>query len=479
MLRPAIFSISTLVTILLFSACKKDVGFNRPPIIDKVTLENRPGGAIYAQVNASDPDGDPIIFTYSHASKRVVLEADEDEVLIKNLPELGAGSLTITVKDDRGGVSTKTISLKADNQPPAIAVFGSDKRAASLNESVKLTVLATDIEQDSLTYSFSTDADGVSFSTPKAKTGGFVESIMTFTLPRKDSVEVIASVTDNIGGEATTNLFVTRRGTLTIIDSISVPQAYSMAYGKGKNDLYVSNIADKIYKVDLATKQATLFATVTGLALNQGQGIRALGVDTLSQNESVFVGIQSSSVTPKFDHIGNRNGNWLPSNWGGVAHYITPFINGIYLVANEQTSTIEQYTIDGQKVSEWGANSGNNASFNHVRQIYPDFHNHVIYVADRDNNSIKVLSYNGNQLQSWRNGYNQPHGVAYDYLRNVVYVSDTRNSRFKIFSTDGVLLRQVSIPQYYTEPRYILIDKRGLVYVAYTYESKVLVLDWQ
>lgn len=478
MLRTIIFLTLTLTIILFFSACKKDVGFNRPPIIDKVTLENRPGGTILAQVDASDPDGDPITYTYSHPSKRVILEADEDEVLIKNLPELGAGSLLITVKDDRGGVSTKTIALKAGNQPPAIAVFGSDKRFAVIGEPIKLTVLATDLEKDSLTYSFVTQSADVAFSEPKEKSGGFVESIMTINAFTSDSVEVIARVTDNMGGEATTNLFVSTK-TLQVVESIPVNGAYAMALNKD-GDLFVTSSATTINKIDKETGNKTSF----NVNLSQGESIRAMAIDTTRTNGMIYLGIYGSGRTRKCNQDGSFLSDWLTRQ--AQIHYIAHYKGQTFLTADDSRHNLAEYNyLNGSLVNDWGANPGGQSLIN-IRQIYPALDRDEIFIADRNNHSIKVFDTHANFLRSWNGSesggpgqFNIPHGVAYDKKYNIVYVSDTGNNRILLYRPNGTYLGKVDTPSNVTQPRYIVIDKEHSVYVAYTFEGQVLKLVWQ
>jgi hypothetical protein len=135
---------------------------NRPPVIDAVTIdqpEPRTDDTLTVTVTASDPDGDPLSFSYRWVKDGTVLEGRTASTL--ELSEAGNGdkgdriAVQVTASDGRASSEPVTSDeVTVVNSPP---VFDQDlpDRASRVGESVSFSAVASDPDGDPLTYTAS------------------------------------------------------------------------------------------------------------------------------------------------------------------------------------------------------------------------------------------------------------------------------------------------------------------------------------
>ena len=180
---------------------------NHPPVaacsVSPASVFAGSTDAVALHVNASDPDNDPL--TYSYTATGGTIDGTGADARW-NPSGLAVGTYTATAKvdDGRGGTATCSADLKVEpppNHPPVISCT-TDRTPIMPGERTGITSTASDPDGDPLTYSYSATAGQVTGDGPKA----------TFdsTGLQPGSYTVKCAVSDGRGGtaESSTNVDV-------------------------------------------------------------------------------------------------------------------------------------------------------------------------------------------------------------------------------------------------------------------------------
>lgn len=158
---------------------------------------------VTVHVNASDPDNDPL--TYSYTATGGAVEGSGPDARF-NTSGLAEGTYTVTAKvdDGRGGTATCATDItvaKRPNRPPTISC-STDRSPIMPGERTGITAVASDPDGDPLTYSYSSSSGQVTGDGPKA--------VFDSTGLAPGSYTVKCSVSDGRGGtaDASTNVDV-------------------------------------------------------------------------------------------------------------------------------------------------------------------------------------------------------------------------------------------------------------------------------
>ena len=126
--------------------------------------------AVTVHVNASDPDNDPLTYSYTASGGAVEGTGPDARFNTAGLAE-GSYSVTAKVDDGKGGTATCAADItvaKKPNQPPTISC-ATDRSPIMPGERTGITATASDPDGDPLTYSYSATAGQVSGDGPKAQ----------------------------------------------------------------------------------------------------------------------------------------------------------------------------------------------------------------------------------------------------------------------------------------------------------------------
>jgi opacity protein-like surface antigen len=132
---------------------------NRPPTAscsaDKSTVYAGSGDVVVVRVNASDPDNDPL--TYSWTTNRGTVEGSGPEVRW-NSSGANPGTYTVKVRvdDGRGGTASCSADIRVEpppNRPPTMSC-SADRDSVVIGEPVQITATASDPDNDPLTFSW-------------------------------------------------------------------------------------------------------------------------------------------------------------------------------------------------------------------------------------------------------------------------------------------------------------------------------------
>jgi hypothetical protein len=153
---------------------------------------------------------------------------------------------------------------------------------------------------------------------------------------------------------------------------------------------------------------------------------------------------------------------------------------GLVLVADSELHRIQAFDSLGNVLTAYGSLGSGAGQFNAPCGMVVDENGQVL-VADRDNNRLVVLSFDGAEfdyLKSVRAGFNAPESVALDALGNIV-VADTGSNRVVVLDPEGRFLAEYTQPNDgytgpFNAPRGVAVDLDGHLVVADTGNRRVV-----
>jgi hypothetical protein len=172
---------------------------NHPPVaacsVNPASVYAGSGDAVAIHVNASDPDNDPLTFSYSATGGAVEGTGPEARW---NSTGVAAGSYTVNVKvdDGKGGTASCAADIKVEEKPnhPPTATLSVERSPILPGERTGITCNGSDPDNDPLTYSYTATGGQVVGS------GSNVQFDSTGLKP--GSYTVKCSVNDGRGGTA-------------------------------------------------------------------------------------------------------------------------------------------------------------------------------------------------------------------------------------------------------------------------------------
>jgi hypothetical protein len=172
---------------------------NHPPTIsctaDKNSVYLDSGDMVTITCNASDPDGDPLTYTWSSTCGKVDGDGPQVRWLSAGVP-MGTCVITAKVDDGRGGAARSSVNVRVEprpNRPPTITC-SADRTSVFAGERVHITTNASDPDGDPLSYTWRTSGGQIVGS------GSAVDLDTTNLAP--GSYTVTVRVDDGRGGAA-------------------------------------------------------------------------------------------------------------------------------------------------------------------------------------------------------------------------------------------------------------------------------------
>lgn len=170
-----------------------------PTLTTSQSITTSAGAAKQLTVAAVDPDGDKLTYTASAAGNGTITKGGTDGVFVytPNAGFSGSDSFRVTVSDGRGGTSFQNVqvTVKAANSAPTVAT--TQAIATAQDAAKQVTVAASDVDGDTLTYSAGAAGHGV-------VTGG-ANGVFTYK-PTKGyygADSFVVTVSDGQGGTVT------------------------------------------------------------------------------------------------------------------------------------------------------------------------------------------------------------------------------------------------------------------------------------
>ena len=172
---------------------------NHPPVaacsVSPASVYAGSGDSVAVHVNASDPDNDPLTYSYSATGGTVEGTGPEGRW---NSAGVAAGSYTVTVKvdDGRGGAASCAADIKVEEKPnhPPTATLSVERSPILPGERTGVTCNGSDPDNDPLTYSYTATGGQVAGSGSNAQ--------FDATGLKPGSYTVKCTVNDGRGGTA-------------------------------------------------------------------------------------------------------------------------------------------------------------------------------------------------------------------------------------------------------------------------------------
>lgn len=172
---------------------------NRPPVatcsVDKSTVYAGSGDVVTVRAEASDPDNNPLNYTWTASTGTV--EGSGPEVRW-NSSSMAPGDYTVKVRvdDGKGGTADCSGEVRVEprpNRPPTLSC-SADRTSIMQGESSGISANASDPDNDPLTYSYTTTGGQITGSGPKVQFNSTGLAAGTYS--------VKCSVSDGRGGTA-------------------------------------------------------------------------------------------------------------------------------------------------------------------------------------------------------------------------------------------------------------------------------------
>ncbi len=136
---------------------------NHPPTVsctaDKSMVYLDSGDAVAIKCTGSDPDNDPLTYTWTSTGGKVDGTGSQVRWLSAGTP-LGSDTITAKVDDGRGGSASSSVAISVEpkpNHPPTITC-SADRSSVFAGEKVHISTNASDPDGDPLTYTWRANA---------------------------------------------------------------------------------------------------------------------------------------------------------------------------------------------------------------------------------------------------------------------------------------------------------------------------------
>ncbi len=168
------------------------IGGNSPPVVNSVTASDytpNKGTTIVVMCNANDPDGDPLTYAWTDGGAGGTFTG-AGWTVDYTVPIVGLIAITCTVSDGLGGVASLPVNINGINSPPVISSVTVSDAAPQAGATITGTCVATDVNNDPITYSWS---DGLGWN----DTGGTV----SYTTTQMINIQLTCQANDGQGGQ--------------------------------------------------------------------------------------------------------------------------------------------------------------------------------------------------------------------------------------------------------------------------------------
>jgi len=177
------------------------VRINQLPVITGLVASEEkvlPSSSCQLECDAEDADNDPLTYKWETEGGNVT---GAGSIVNWTAPEQpGSYSITVLVEDIMGGKSTASVTIDVGvNHPPVIESLSAEKTCLKTSASCSIECIASDPDDDELSYAWSIDAGNISGSGSKVK---------WTAPPREGKFIIMVTVSDGRGGVASEEVLI-------------------------------------------------------------------------------------------------------------------------------------------------------------------------------------------------------------------------------------------------------------------------------
>ncbi|MEG3928593.1 putative Ig domain-containing protein [Microcoleus sp. T3_D1] len=269
-----------------FNLTADNVASNRAPSIDSTPEQITNLAKLYQyNLTGSDADGDRLLWSLDRAPSGMVVDAQSGALRWQpNAEQVGEHTVSVRTIDGNGGYAVQefTLAVRGINTPPTVVSTPPSK--AAVNQVYAYTVVATDTENDPLTFSLNKYPVGMAIDS-----NGVIQWTPNSTQIGQHSVEV--AVTDSSGAIAT-QTFTVNAATTAINLSPAITSTPVFTASPGRPYTYQVTAAD----ADGTISQYQLLQSPPGMTINSATGAITWNNPTAG-NHQVVVGAVDNSGT--------------------------------------------------------------------------------------------------------------------------------------------------------------------------------------
>jgi DNA-binding beta-propeller fold protein YncE len=209
-----------------------------------------------------------------------------------------------------------------------------------------------------------------------------------------------------------------------------------------------------------------------------------IGVDLVTGN--VYVSDIDSNTIQKFDASGKFMTKWGSTGIGDgqfnqAGDIAVDTAKRFVYVTDVHNNRVQKFDTNGNFITKWGSTGAGDGQFRFPTGITID-ENGMIYVADTFNDRIQKFDTNGNFITKWGSGtgagsFNRPDGITYDLGSQLLYIADRKNKSIQVLTDDGRPFYNLDLAKTTNglsiKPRDVAIDKDGKLFVVDKDNNKI------
>ena len=205
-----------------------------------------------------------------------------------------------------------------------------------------------------------------------------------------------------------------------------------------------------------------------------------LGVTIDHSTGNIYVADQNNHCVDVFDNTAEYLFKFGDSRGEGKMHYPRGLVICCFTVLISQYDDhILVYQLDGKFVSRIGSSGSGDLQFNNPFGLTTDESNNDIYICDRNNNRIQIISQNFQyKSQFGKDLLHNPRDI--NLYKDNIFIIDRSNPYLHIFNKDLELQKSVITRgrvQQVMFPYFFFIDKFGNILISDFDSNSILILN--
>jgi DNA-binding beta-propeller fold protein YncE len=263
----------------------------------------------------------------------------------------------------------------------------------------------------------------------------------------------------------------------------------SIEFSPTENLVYVSDMHNN--RIQIFDTKGRFNSSWTDQGIKKGEFNHPgdIGVDAITGY--VYVSDIDRNTIQKFDASGKFITKWgstgtADGQFNQAGDIAVDTAKRFVYVTDVHNNRIQKFDTNGNFITKWGSAGSGDGQFKFPTGITIDLDG-MIYVADTFNDRIQKFDTNGNFITKWGSpgtragSFDRPDGITYDIDSDLLYVSDRKNKRIQVLTEDGDLFYNLDLAKATNDvsikPRDVAIDRDGKLFVVDKDNNKIHVFN--